>query len=186
MAQPGDVPLNIKKVDLIDGLGFQWNNSIVRSTVCSIFKVIIKVVFLMICVSACCVLLWLEAITIAKTTPIHTLEEMQQVEDEEALMHIKCFILLLWSFSVYTLITEMTKIMLLNEKIRILESVRHRSKMESTLSLIRQKSYFDAYASDFIIRNQQNEKINTVKDEMDAEEMVHHLVHGMNPHKNSY
>lgn len=76
--------------------------------------------------------------------------------------------------------------MLLNEKIRILESVRHRSKMESTLSLIRQKSYFDAYASDFIIRNQQNEKINTVKDEMDAEEMVHHLVHGMNPHKNSY
>uniref|UniRef100_A0A8R1DGU8 Uncharacterized protein n=1 Tax=Caenorhabditis japonica TaxID=281687 RepID=A0A8R1DGU8_CAEJA len=77
----------------------------------------------------------------------------------------------------------MIKILVLNEKIRILEAVRHRSKMESILSLIRHKSYFDADAVDFILRNQSNSLIDTVLDEMEAESIVHHRVHGMDPHR---
>uniref|UniRef100_A0A1I7TTL7 IstB_IS21 domain-containing protein n=1 Tax=Caenorhabditis tropicalis TaxID=1561998 RepID=A0A1I7TTL7_9PELO len=80
----------------------------------------------------------------------------------------------------------MMSIMTLNEKIRILESMRYRSKMEATLSLIRQKSYFDAEAVDFIIKNAQNSKIETVNDELEVEAMIRHRVHGMNPHKTFY
>ena len=79
-----------------------------------------KLIVLTICVSACCALFFYEAVTVSLTTrkshsnlfwtirvfsAILTLEEMKQLEDEEARMHLKCFILLLWSFAVYTLIT---------------------------------------------------------------------------------
>ncbi|CAO4361649.1 unnamed protein product [Caenorhabditis nigoni] len=179
-------PTIVKNVDLNDGYGFTWNESIFWSRIKSTGKIFMKLIVLSICVLACCILFFFEAVAVSITTPIHTLEEMKKVEDEEAKMHLKSFILLLWSFAVYTLITEMMTIMTLNDKIRILESIRYRSKMEATLSLIRQKSYFDADAVDFILENEATYKVDAVSDEMEVKEMVFHRVHGMNPHKSFF
>ncbi|CAI2302571.1 unnamed protein product [Caenorhabditis sp. 36 PRJEB53466] len=176
-------PINIKNVDLKEGEGFKLKSTLVRSRIQSILKIAIRVIVLLVCVICCCILFVLEAATVAKTTPIFTLEELKQVEDEEANAYLANLTLILWSFAVYTLTSEIMKIMALNEKVRILESLRHRTKMESTISLIRQKSYFDADAVDFIFSNQQNRLIETVNDELEPEEMVHHRVHGMNPHR---
>ncbi|KAF1770478.1 hypothetical protein GCK72_002297 [Caenorhabditis remanei] len=179
-------PTNVREIDLNDGLGFTLDESILYSRLKSIGKVIMKLIVLTICVSACCALFFYEAVTVSLTTPILTLEEMKQLEDEEARMHLKCFILLLWSFAVYTLITEMMTIMLLNDKIRILESMRHRTKMEAILSLIRQKSYYDADAVEFILENAASYKTDAVSDEMEVKDMVYHRVHGLNPHRSFY